>query len=368
MSINIGIIGLPQSGKTTVFNALTGGKADTATHSTDGLSPHIGVARVPEPRLAVMGELLHPGKIVPVEARYTDVEASVKTLAQDKGIGGQLLNQLNAVDTLIGVIRAFTDASIPHPQGSLDVKRDIGTLNLELVFSDLAIIERRLEKLENSMKAARPGERQGFLQEKEILLRFKSELEGDRPIRELPAETGGARFIANYQFLTAKPLLITVNIGEEQLEKAAALEAEIDAAYAATRCRTVAICGKLEMELAQLDDTAAREFRDEFGIKESGLERIIKMSYELSDLITFFTIASNEVRAWSIKKGTTAVKAAGKIHTDMEKGFIRAEGIGFNDLVNCGSIAEARKKGLLRLEGKDYIVQDGDVITFLFNV
>jgi GTP-binding protein YchF len=368
MSINIGIIGLPQSGKTTVFNALTAGKADTATHGTDGLSPHIGVARVPEPRLKVLEEILHPGKIVPAEARYTDVAASVKTLAQDKGIGGQLLNQLSTVDTLICVIRAFTDASISHPQGSLDVKRDIGTLNLELIFSDLAIIERRLEKLENSMKAARPGERQGFLQEKEILLRFKGELENDRPIRELPAASGEARFITNYQFLTAKPLLIAVNIGEEQLEEAAALETGIKAAYAATRCDVIAICGKLEMELAQLDDSAAREFRDDFGIKESGLERIIKMSYELSDLITFFTIASNEVRAWSVNKGTTAVKAAGKIHTDMEKGFIRAEGIGFNDLVNCGSIAEARKKGLLRLEGKDYVVQDGDVITFLFNV
>jgi GTP-binding protein YchF len=368
MSINIGIIGLPQSGKTTVFNALTGGKTDTATHSTDGLSPHIGVAKVPEPRLKALDEILHPGKIVPAEARYTDVGASVKTLAQDKGIGGQLLNQLSTVDTLIGVIRAFSDASIPHPEGSLDVKRDIGTLNLELVFSDLAIIERRLEKLENSMKGAKAGERQGFLQEKEILLRFKNELENDRPIRELPAEAGEARFISNYQFLTAKPLLIAINIDEGQLEKVDALEAEINTAYAGSKCRAIAICGKLEMEMTQLEDSAAQEFRSEFGIEEPGPERAIKMSYELSDLITFFTIASNEVRAWSIRKGTTAVKAAGKIHTDMEKGFIRAEGISFDDLVSCGSIGEARKKGMLRLEGKDYIVQDGDVITFLFNV
>lgn len=368
MSINIGIIGLPQSGKTTVFNALTGGKAETATHTADGLSPHIGVAKVPEPRLKVLDEILHPGKIVPAEARYTDVGASVKTLAQDKGIGGQLLNQLSTVDTLICVIRAFTDESIPHPQGSPDIKRDIGTLNLELVFSDLAIIERRLERLENSMKGAKPGERQGFLQEKKILLQFKTELENDRPIRELPVESAEARFIANYQFLTAKPLLITINIGEEQLEKATSLEAETNAEYSATKCRAIAICGKLEMELAQLEDSAALEFRNEFGIKESGLERTIKMSYALSDLITFFTIASNEVRAWSIRKGTTAVKAAGKIHTDMEKGFIRAEGISFDDLINCGSITEARKKGLLHLEGKDYVVQDGDVITFLFNV
>ncbi len=368
MSINIGIIGLPQSGKTTVFNALTGGKAETSTHGTDGLSPHVGVARVPEPRLKVLDEILHPGKIVAVEARYTDVGASVKALAQDKGIGGQLLNQLSTVDTLICVIRAFTDESIPHPQGSLDIKRDISTLDMELVFSDLAIIERRLEKLEASMKGTRPGERQGFIQEQEILLEFKAELENDKPIRELAIESAQARFISNYQFLTAKPLLIAINIGEEQLEKAASMEAEMNSEYAAKRCRAIALCGKLEMELTQLEDNAAQEFRDEYGIRESGLERTIKASYELSDLITFFTIASNEVRAWSIRKDTTALKAAGKIHTDMEKGFIRAEGISFDDLVKCGTIAEAKKKGLLRLEGKDYIVQDGDVITFLFNV
>jgi ribosome-binding ATPase len=368
MSINIGIIGLAQSGKTTIFNALTGGKADTVTHTTDGLSPHIGITRVPEPRLKVLEEILHPRKLVPVEAKYTDVGASVKTLAQDKGLGGQLLNQLSTVDTLICVIRAFKEDSLPHPQGSLDVKRDIGTLNMELVFSDLAIMEHRLEKLETSMKGAKPGERQSILQEKDILLRFKAELENDKPLRELAIESAEARFITNYQFLTAKPLLIIVNIGEEQLPQAAAMEAELSKQCQGAKCRVITLCGKLEMELAQLEESAAQEFRAGYGIKESGLERTIKMSYELSDLITFFTIASNEVRAWSIRKGTTALKAAGKIHTDMEKGFIRAEGISFNDLVKCGSIAEARKKGLLRLEGKEYVVQDGDVITFLFNV
>jgi hypothetical protein len=368
MSINIGIIGLSQSGKTTIFNALTAGKADTITHGTAGLSPHIGIAKVPEPRLKVLEEMLHPNRVVPAEAKYIDIGASVKTLAQDKGIGGQLLNQLSTVDTLICVVRAFTDEAIPHPQGSLDVRRDIGTLNLELVFSDLAIMERRLDKLETSLKGAKPGERQGFLQEKEILLQFKAALEDDKPVRELAMEPAAARIITNYQFLTAKPLLIAVNIGEEQLPQAAALEAELNAQYSGAGCRVLTLCGKLEMELSQLEPDAAREFRAGFGLKESGLERTVKMSYELSDLIPFFTIASNEVRAWSIKKGTTALKAAGKIHTDMEKGFIRAEGIAFNDLVTCGSIAEARKQGLLRLEGKDYIIQDGDIVTFLFNV
>jgi GTP-binding protein YchF len=286
----------------------------------------------------------------------------------DRGIGGELLNQLSAVDTLICVIRAFTDDSIPHPQGSLDVRRDIGTLDMELVFSDLAIMERRLEKLEISLKGAKPPERPGFLQEKEILAKLKTSLENDKPIRELELEPAAARIITNYQFLTAKPLLIVVNIGEEQLPGAASLEEDLSRQYAGAKCRLITLCGKLEAELAQMEPGEAEEFRADFGIKEPGLERTIKMSYGLSDLISFFTIASNEVRAWSIKKGTTAVKAAGKIHTDMEKGFIRAEGIGFNDLVKCGGIAEAKKQGLLRLEGRDYTIQDGDVITFLFNV
>jgi GTP-binding protein YchF len=368
MSIDIGIIGLPQSGKTTIFHALTGGKAQTAGHAAEAPNPHIGIARVPEPRLQVLNEMLHPKKLVPVEARYIDIGASVKGLSQDKGFGGELLNQLSNVDMLISVVRAFVNDSLPHPQGSLDTSRDIGTINLELVFSDLAIIERRLEKIENSLKGAKPPERQAFLREKETLARFKTELEKDLPIRKLTLDPSEARMMTNYQFLTAKPLLIIANIGEGQLPQAAALEAELNSRYADEKCRAITLCGQLEVELSQLENGAAQEFRAGFGIKESGLERTIKLSYELSGLISFFTIASNEVRAWSIKKGTTALKAAGKIHSDMEKGFIRAEGISYDDLVRCGSIAEARKQGRLRLEGKDYVIQDGDVITFLFNL
>jgi len=368
MSIDIGIIGLPQSGKTTVFNALTKGKADTISHTAEGLTPHIGIAKVPEPRLTVLDEMLHPKKLVPVEARYVDIGASVKVLAQAKGIGGELLNELSNVDALISVVRAFGDAAIPHPEGSPDVNRDIATLKLELVFSDLAIMERRLERIETSLKGAKPAERPGLLREKEILIKLQADLEKDKPIRELALDPTEAKIINNYQFLTAKPLLMVVNIGEEQLPQAATLEAELNSLYSGNKCGAITLCGKLEMELAQLEDSAAQEFRAEFGLKESGLERTIKLSYELSGLISFFTVASNEVRAWSITKGTTALKAAGKIHTDMEKGFIRAEGISYDYLIKCGSIAEARKQGRLRLEGKDYIIQDGDVITFLFNV
>jgi len=322
VSVDIGIIGLAKSGRTTIFNALTRGKADTGD-----LAPHIGIAKVPEPRLKVLVDMLHPKRVVPAEVRYVDIDASVKGLAKDKAIGG-----------------------------------------LELAFSDLVIIERRLERIELSLKGAKQLERQGLLQEQEMLTRVKAELENEMPIRELGLTTDEARTIANYQFLTAKPLLIVVNIGEDQLPQAASLEAELNSHYSRPKCSTITLCGKLEMELTQLDNSAAEGFRTEFGISESGPGRIIKLSYQLLGLISFFTTASGEVKAWSIQNGTGALKAAGKIHSDMERGFIRAEVTSYDDLVRCGSLSEARKRGVLRLEGKNYIVQDGDVITFLFNV
>ncbi len=368
MSINIGITGLAQSGRTTVFNALTKGKADISSHVEKGFSPHIGVARVPEPRLQVLADMLHPQKVVSAEATYIDIGASVKSLVEGKAISGQLLNQLSNADALINVVRAFVDETVPHVEGSLDIARDIVAMNLELAFSDLALLERRLERINVSLKGAKPPERQSLLREQEMLTRVKAELERDIPIRELAITAEEAKVLANYQFLTAKPLLIVVNIGEEQLPRAASMEDELKSQYSQPKCRVITLCGELEMELAQLDDSAAEEFQTEFGLKESGLDRVIRVSYELLGLISFFTIVSGEIKAWSIQQGTSALKAAGKIHSDMEKGFIRAEVVAYDDLLKCGSIAEARKKGLLRLEGKNYIVQDGDVITFLFNV
>jgi len=363
MSVDIGIIGLVKSGRSTIFNTLTRGKADTGSSA-----PHIGIAKVPEPRLNTLADMLHPKRVVPAEVRYFDIGASVKSLADEKAPSDQFLRQISNVDTLINVVRAFADESIPHPEGSLDVERDIAAMNLELAFYDLALLERRLKRIEDSLKGAKPPERQTLLREQEMLMKIKDNLEKDIPIRELSLTRDEVRMIAGYQFLTAKPLLILANIGEEQLPQAASLETELGSHYSRPNCRLTTVCGKLEMELGQLDNSAADELRAEFGIKESGPERIIKLSYELLGLISFFTTVSDEVKVWSIKNGTEAVKAAGKIHSDMERGFIRAEVISYNDFVKCGSLAEARKKGLLRLEGKNYIVQDGDVITFLFNV
>jgi GTP-binding protein YchF len=368
MGIEIGIIGLPKSGKTTIFNGMTRGRVDTSGHSHKGVDAHVGVTPVPEPRLDNLANILFPQKVVAVEAKYLDLGATLKSLVEDKGIGGKLLNELSNVDELINVVRAFPDDSVPHVNGSLDVDRDINAMNLELAFSDLALMERRLQKVETALKGARVAERSGYLHEQSLLMKLKAVLENDVPIRELKLTEDEARAISSYQFLTEKPLLIAVNIGEGQIATAGAMEQELNARYAQPKRKVVTLCGKLEMEMAQLDDEAVKEFRALYGITQSGLDRVIKASYELLGLITFFTIASNEVRAWSIPAGTTAVKAAGKIHTDMERGFIKAEVISFSDMLRAGNIAEAKKQGLLRQEGKTYQVQDGDVITFMFNV
>jgi GTP-binding protein YchF len=363
MSVDIGIIGLAKSGKTTIFNALTRGNA-----STTSPIPNIGIAKVPEPRLHVLADLLHPKRVVPAETRYIDIGAPLRSMTKEQAISGQLLNQLNPSEALINVVRAFTDDRIPHTEGSLDIERDIANIDLELAFSDLTILERRLEKIDISLKGAKQPERQSFIREQELLKSIKANLEKDIPAREQGLSPDETKVIANYQLLSGKPRLIVVNIGEDQLSQVALLEAELISRYLRPKYHLITLCGKLEMELAQLDNSDAEVFRTEMSIKESGLDRTIRASYELLGLISFFSIASNEIKAWSIQNGTSALKAAGKIHSDMERGFIRAEVISYNDLVQCESLAEARKKGLLRLEGKTYTIQDGDIITFLFNV
>lgn len=366
MSVGIGIIGLPKSGRTTVFNALTRGKADTGSYTPE--APHIGIARVADPRLDKLVELFKPKKSVPAEVKYIDIGASVKSLTKDTAISGEYLSQLSNADALMDVARAFADESIPHTEGSVDAEQDIVAMELELAYSDLAIIERRLHKIETSLKSAKPDERQHFQHEQKLLTKLKSELEKDIPVREQNLSDDEMKLISGYQFLSAKPLLTLVNIGEEQIVEAKTLEQKLSQRFAKAGHGIITLCGKLEMELGQLDEATVNECRREFGLTESGLERSIKTSYDLMGLITFFTTASDEVKAWPVAGGTEAIKAAGKIHTDMERGFIRAEVISFNDLIKAGSIAEGRKHGLLRLEGKHYIVQDGDVINFLFNV
>ena len=366
MSVGIGIVGLPKSGRTTIFNALTRSEAGTGSYTPE--APHFGIAKISDPRLDKLVELFKPKKTVPAEVKYIDIGASVKSLAKDTAISGEFLSQLSNVDALMNITRAFTDESVPHVEGSIDVERDIAAMDLELACSDLAIIERRLQKIETSLKSAKPDERQHFQHEQKLLVKIQSELEKDIPIREQKLTDDENKLIVGYQFLSAKPLLTVVNIGEEQVAEAKMLEEKLNKRFSRPRHGVITLCGKLEMELGQLDNATAEQCHTEFGLTEAGPERTIKLSYDLLGLITFFTTVSAEVKAWPVTGGTEAIKAAGKIHTDMERGFIRAEVISYNDLMKCGSISEGRKHGLLRLEGKHYIVQDGDVITFLFNV
>ena len=358
------IVGLPQSGKTTIFNALTRGEAEVAAYSPT-LAPNIGVAKVSDPRLSVLEGIFQPKKTVPAEVSYIDIAGSIKGFGKE-GAGGEFLNYLTTADALLQVVRAFEDDKVPHPEESIEPNRDITSLDLELAVSDLAIMERRLDKLETSLKGAKAAERESYLKEQLLLQKIKVELEKDVPIRLQGSTKEEFKMLANYQFLTAKPMLVVLNIEEEQIPKASQLEAEASSLY--PQFAVVALCGKLEMELGQLSDAEAREFRETMGLSKPALDRVIDLSYGLLGLISFFTTVSSELKAWTIPGGTPAPTAAGKIHSDMERGFIRAEVISYKDLEDCGNIAEARKRGLLRTEGKDCVIQDGDVVTFLFNV
>ena len=361
--MEIGIIGLPKSGKTTLFNSLTKGKAQTGAFGSTTLEPNIGVTKVPDPRLEGLQAIFDPKRTIPAEVKYVDVAVSK---SKGKGPGGELLAYLGRVDAFIHVVRAFSDESIPHSEGDIDPARDVDIMNMELAFSDLAIIERRLLRIGDSLKGAKPMERETLVQEQALLSRIGSAIEQEVPVREQTLTREEAKMVENYQFLTAKPLLIVLNIGEDQLPQASLLEEDLKSRY--PRFQVAAICAKLEMELSELSQVEADEFRSAMGVGEAATDRIIKLSYELLGLISFFTIASGEVRAWTIRRDTLAPKAAGKVHADMERGFIRAEVVPYADLTQCGGLPEARKQGLLRLEGKSYVVQDGDVITFLFNI
>ncbi len=366
--MEIGIIGLPKSGKTTIFNALTGRSITTEPSSSTKLTPNVGTTKVPEPRLEVLEKILRPKKVTFAEIRYVDIAGLTKGFGKIGGIEGQMLNYLSKADALLHVVRAFKDERVPHVDGSVDPERDIETMNLELIFSDLLIIERRSQRIKEILKGAKPQEHDLIAREQALLQKVKEGLEKDKPIWEQELAREEMRNLANFQFLTAKPVLVVVNIDESQIAQCSTMEAELRQRYSKTHFRILVICGKLEMELGQLSKGEAREFRTAMGLNEPALDRIVRASYELLGLISFFTIVSDDLRAWTIPGGTTALKAAGKIHSDIEKGFIKAEVLSFTDLQRCGSLAEARRQGHIRMEGKNYIVEDGDIITFLFNV
>ncbi len=369
MALTLGIIGFSKSGKTTVFNILTHSQAETSAYGSSGATPNLGTVKVPDERLEKLTEMFIPKKTTYATVEYTDV-AGMNPGATKQGAALPGLTYIQKMQALVHVVRAFDDSNIPHPEGSVNPIRDIQTMELELAFSDLGIIEKRLLKLDDSIKKTRPGpEREAYVFEKEVMTKLNEALSNDIPLRDLDLNEEEIKAIRGYQFLTLKPLLTILNLGEERAADVDKLLAEAKVALGNRKLTAVeALRGKIEMEISQLEDEEAQMFMEELGIKESGLDKIIKVSYDMLGLISFLTAGADEVRAWTIRRETPAVQAAGEIHSDIERGFIRAEIVSYNDLMKAGSIVEAKKLGVFRSEGKTYIMQDGDIVNFLFNV
>ncbi|PDW00900.1 redox-regulated ATPase YchF [Candidatus Chloroploca asiatica] len=360
--MKIAIIGLPNSGKTTVFNALTRGTAETTAYASGQLEPNLATVKVPDNRLAVLTGMFKPKKTTFADVQYVDVAGLSGSRREGEGLPPALLNYLGTADALLHVVRTFEDSAVPHPEGSVDLMRDLQAVDLELAFADLAIIERRLQRLNAEITKMAAREKELRITERELLLRLQAGLEAEIPIRAAQMSEEEERLIRGYQFLTAKPLLLVPNVGEDQLS------APPTVTYAHPRSAVVPLCGKIEAELAQLDDEDAQTFMEDLGITTPARELVIQQSYTLLGLISFLTTGPDEVRAWTIRQQTPAVEAAGAIHSDIQRGFIRAEVVAYDDLIKAGSMTEAKKQGTVRMEGKTYIVQDGDICHFLFNV
>ena len=360
--MRIGIIGLPASGKSTVFRLLTHGQpAHPASRPGEA---SIAVVRMPDPRLDPLASLFKPKKVTPSSLEFIDLPPLVKGSAKAGGTGGQVLPQMRQTDVLLVVLRAFKDERVPHIEGRVDPGKDAAILQEELLLADLDVVEKRIAKIEEGL---RKGKKDESHQELALLKRCHEALDAERPLREISFPPEDERLLRGFQFLTAKPLCFLVNVGEETGTLPATLE-EVIGKRGGPHARVVALPAKLELELAELPPDEASAFRTELGLHGSSVPLMLQACKDLLGLITFFTVVGDELRAWMIPRGASAVQAAGTIHTDMERGFIRAEVVAYEALTRCGSMAAARKEGLVRLEGKDYVVLDGDVITIRFNV
>jgi len=364
--MDLGIIGKARSGKTSVFNAVTRGTAQVGAYSA-GNEPNVGVVKVPDERVEALVGVFSPKKTTYAEIRWVDYPIDGFGA---EGPGRQFVTELAKADALVHVVRAFEDDSVPHPDSSVDPHRDIDGLNLELTFVDLALIERRLSRIEQEMKSMKAAERQGIEAHRELLGRLQTHLESGEGLRSMTLTEGEAKELRAYQFITMLPVLLIVNIGEDDISRVDEIEAEFRERYGADGVAVSAMCAKIEAELAQMDPADAADFRADLGLPEdSPRDRAIVAAYELLGVHSFLTAGEDEVRAWTVAKGATAPEAAGRIHSDLERGFIRAEVTSWDDMVAAGgSMAELKKVGKLRTEGKTYVVQDGDVMNILFNV
>ncbi len=365
--MKLGIIGLPNVGKSTLFNSLTKAGAESANYPFCTIDPNIGIVSVPDERLKLLGDMYHSKKVTPATIEFVDIAGLVKGASKGEGLGNQFLSNIREVDAIVHVVRCFEDSNIVHVDGSVDPMRDIETINLELIFSDLEILERRIAK---TAKAAKMDKT--LAAELALLEKLKAHLEDGRLAGSyVPENEDEETLLASYHLLTAKPVIFAANVGEDDLADDGASNegvAKVREFAASNGSEVFVICAQIEQEIAELDEEETAMFLEDLGLKESGLQKLIRASYRLLGLMSFLTAGEDETRAWTIRIGTKAPQAAGKIHTDFERGFIKAEVVNYKDLLEQGSLAAAREKGLVGMEGKDYVVQDGDVILFRFNV
>lgn len=365
--MKLGIVGLPNVGKSTLFNSLTKAGAESANYPFCTIDPNIGIVPVPDERLKVLGDLYQSEKVVAATIEFVDIAGLVKGASKGEGLGNQFLSNIREVDAIVHVVRCFEDSNIVHVDGSINPIRDIETINLELIFSDIEIIERRIAR---ASKGARNDK--ALAKEVELLNKLKEHLEEGKLAKSFETETEEEQaLLESYNLLTYKPVIYAANVAEDDLADDGANNGEVQKVkeYAKEEGAEVfVICAQIEQEIAELDEEEKKMFLEDLGLKESGLEKLIRASYSLLGLLSFLTAGPQETKAWTIKKGTKAPQAAGKIHTDFERGFIRAEIVNYDNLVSLGSYNAAKEKGLVRSEGKEYVVQDGDVILFRFNV
>lgn len=365
--MKLGIVGLPNVGKSTLFNSLTKAGAQAANFPFCTIDPNVGVVAVPDERIKLLGELYHTKKVTPAVIEFVDIAGLVKGASKGEGLGNQFLSNIRETDAIVHVVRCFEDDNVIHVDGCVDPLRDIDVINLELIFADLEVLERRLSKVS---KAARMDKT--MQKEEAFLNRVKEHLEGGNSARSLEiTDEDELGYMKEYNFLTYKPVIYAANVCEDDLADDGASNEMVKRVrnFAASEGSGVfVVCAKIEEEISELDDEEKAEFLEAMGLTESGLDKLITASYDLLGLMSFLTAGEDECRAWTIKKGTKAPQAAGKIHTDFERGFIKAEVVNYKDLLEHGSLAAAREKGLVGIEGKDYIVKDGDVILFRFNV